>query len=417
MRGNQVNWLPAFLIGLSVAVLVGLSIFNYRFSVQNPGGNDFLNHWLGIRELLLEGVSPYDESVSLKIQQMIYGHPADTTIGEDEFNMNYPLYSVVIIAPFSLLEFTTARALWMTVLEVSLVVLTLVSLRLVGWRVSSGMTVILMVFSIFWYHGTRTLILGQFAGVNALLISLALLLVYRKQDIPGGILLAFSTIKPNMVFLLIPFLLLWALSKRRYGIIFGTLGTLAILFVGSLALIPDWPLQWIRVLMRYPTYTEYIGIDSPLSYIGDLMPAISRTLNGVLHVGLGLYLLVEWFQAWGKDEHHMLWAAAMTMVVTNLIAYRTATTNYLMLLPVLFLVFRVWEFRWKRMGRVLVIFSLLGLLVGLWWLFAATVVGNQEAPVMYLPLPFICLFCLWWVRWWAIRPPRLFFDEFAARLN
>ncbi len=411
------EWLPFVLLSLLLTAVIGLTVFNYRFSAQNPGGNDFLVYWAGFRLWLKEDISPYDEEVSLEIQQMIFGRPADATQGEDEHRVVYPLYAALFVAPLSLLDFVVARALWMTILEICLITLALVSIRLVGWRVSSGMMVALILFTVLWYHGLRTLILGQFAGLNALLIALALLFVIQKQDVPAGALLALATIKPNMVILLIPFLFLWAFSKRRYSLITGTLGTLAILMLGSLALLPDWPLQWIRVLVQYPQYTEYIGIDSPLSYLGALMPGIRQTLNGVLHIGLGLYLLTEWVGAWGKDERHMLWVAALTMVVTNLVSFRTATTNYMMLLPALFLIFRVWEYRWKRWGRFLVYINLFTLLLGLWALFFFTVQGNLEAPIMYLPLPFFCLIGLWWVRWWAMRPDRLMFDDLAARLG
>lgn len=418
MRASRkADWLPFILIVLALAALVGLTVFNYRFAVQNPGGNDFLVHWFGTRKWLQEDVSPYDESVSLALQQMIYGHPADPAKGEDKNYVVYPLYSVLFIAPFSLLEYTLARALWMTVLEVCLVGLVLVSLRLTRWRTPLWMTALLVVFSLTWYHGMRTLILGQFAGVNALMIALGLYFIALRQDVPAGVFLALATIKPNMVALLIPFLLLWALSRGRFRFIFATLGTLSLLVVGAMALMPDWPLQWVLRVIEYPRYTAYIGIDSPLSYLAGLTPAIQQTLNGALHVALGLYLLAEWVQAWGKDERRMLWVAALTMVVTNLVAYRTATPNYLMLMPVLFLIFSVWEQRWKFLGRLMVLLSLLLLLVGLWVLFAATVQGNQEAPVMYLPVPYLCLVGLWWVRWWAIQPPRLMLEEIAARFG
>ena len=63
--------------------IVGLIIFvailgraNYRFAVQNPGGNDFLVHWLGTRSFITEGISPYSDEVALRIQMLVYGHPA-----------------------------------------------------------------------------------------------------------------------------------------------------------------------------------------------------------------------------------------------------------------------------------------------------------------------------------------------------
>ncbi|RME58105.1 hypothetical protein D6779_07190, partial [Candidatus Parcubacteria bacterium] len=47
------------------------------------------------------------------------------------------------------------------------------------------------------------------------------------------------------------------------------------------------------------------------------------------------------------------------------------------------------------------------LFVGLWALFFNTVADHFEQAPMYLPLPLFCLIALWWVRWWAIRPPGL----------
>jgi hypothetical protein len=411
------EWLSLVIISLVLAAGIGLTIFNYRFVEQNPGGNDFLARWMGARYWLKEGISPYDPQVSLATQQMIYGHPADAAQGEDLNHFVYPLYSMLFFAPFGLMEFPLARALWMTGLEISTILLVFVSLQLTGWRTSAFKTVILVLFAVLWYHGIRTLILGQFAGVNALLIGLALLLIQQKQDVPAGILLALSTSKPQMAVLLVPFTLLWAFSTGRRGIISGLLITFGVLMLASFALIPNWFIAMIRQITEYPSYTTYTNIDSPLSFLADLMPGIRTTLNGVLHVLAALYLLSEWVLAWGKDQRHFLWTAAMTMVVTNLIAYRTATTNYMMLLPVLFLIFRVWEYRWKGLGVGAVWFTMIVFLVGLWALFLTTVQGNQEAPIMFIPLPFFCLIGLWWVRWWAMRPDRLLFDELAARLG
>ena len=411
------DWLPFLLFGLLLAGIIGLTILNYRFSEQNPGGNDFLARWMGARLWLRDGISPYDENVGLATQQMIYGRPADPSQGEDKHFFIYPLYSMIFFGPFGLLDFTPARALWMTVLEISLVLFVFVSVRLTGWRVSALTTTALILFAIVWYYGIRTLILGQFSGINALLIALTLLFVQQKQDVPAGIMLTLSTSKPQMVVLLVPFVLLWAFSTGRRGIITGMLVTMAVLLVASFALIPNWFLEMLRQISEYPSYTAYLQINSPLSYIADLMPGIRTTLNGVLNVLAGLYLLIEWVLAWGKDQRHFLWTAAMTMVITNLVAYRTATTDSLILLPVLFLMFRVWEYRWKGLGRGLVWVTIIALFVGLWALFITTVQGNQESPIMYLPLPFFCLIGLWWVRWWAMRPDRLMFDELAARLG
>jgi hypothetical protein len=167
-------------------------------------------------------------------------------------------------------------------------------------------------------------------------------------------------------------------------------------------------------ILDYPTYTS---IGSPLSIIAGAAPGIYRPLNLFLHSIVGIYVLIEWYLAWKKEDARFLWAAFLTLVITNLVAFRTATTNYVMLLPILFYVFKFTQERWGRAGSVFVGFLFLTLWIGLWALFLTTVKGNVEQPIMYLPLPFICLIGLWWVRWWATRAPRLpleqYFKKFA----
>ena len=55
--------------------------------------------------------------------------------------------------------------------------------------------------------------------------------------------------------------------------------------------------------------------------------------------------------------------------------------------------------------------------IGLWGLFLQTVEGNVEHPIMYLPLPLFCLLFLWWVRWWAVRPKRMLYEEMTSGLE
>ena len=270
-----------------------------------------------------------------------------------------------------------------------------------------------ILFSLLWYHSLRTIVLGQFASINALLIALGLLLVKSKQDFVAGLVLSLSIAKPQMSFLILPYVLFWALSVKRWELWWGILSGLIIQFGITLALMPDWPAQMIRQVLDYPSYTN---TGSALSIIANAMPGVSRQVNLFLNVIFVGYLLLEWILSWRKDVRHFIWTALLTLVVTNLVVIRTATTNYLMLLPALFFIFARWEERWKVAGQFFVWLTLIAFGVGEWVLFFVTVQGNIEGPIMYLPLPFFCLVGLWWVRWWSIHPPRLRIDEQTTSL-
>jgi hypothetical protein len=235
------------------------------------------------------------------------------------------------------------------------------------------------------------------------LLAGALLAVQRKQDVLAGFLLALSLAKPQMVFLLIPFLLVWGATSRRRMLVLATLGFSAALLAGSLAVLPGWPLLWLRQVADYPSYT---ALGSPLSILAGPLP-LSSWINLAFSTLLVVGLTMEWLLARGKEGMWFQWTAALTLVITNLVGFRTATTNYVVLIPALLLILRIWVDRWGRRGKIGAALALVLLFSGLWILFAATVRGNQESAAMYFPVPFLLLIGLWWLRWWATNRPRL----------
>ena len=266
------------------------------------------------------------------------------------------------------------------------------------------MMVLILVFSVLWYHGFRAVILGQFAIIEATLIAGGLLAIQRGQDGIAGILLALSIAKPQMSFLILPFVIIWAISRRRWVLVLTTVGAIILLVGISTLLLPNWILEWIQQVLSYPGYTETLP---PVGIIADLFPTISSWINLIGTASFILYLLWEWFMALGKGDRWFQWTAAMTVLVTNLIVFRTATTNFLVMVPGMIIVFSVIIDRWNKRGVFTVMFLLLTLFLGLWALFLLTVDGNMESLVMYMPLPIFMLLSLWWIRWWIIRPTRL----------
>lgn len=393
---------------LAVGVLMVMGWANYRFAQLVPGGNDFLARWTGARAWVVEGRSPYDPEVSLTAQRMIYGRPAKPEAGEDLAHFVYPLPAMVFFAPFGLLPYSLARAAWMTLLEIALPATALLSIRLAHWRPRMWQTAVLLLFSVAWYHAVRGVIVGQFAVLEAALIAGALWAVDRKADLAAGVLLGLSIAKPQMVVLLIPFVLIWAWRARRGRLILSLLGTVAVLVGGALWLQPDWPLRWLQQVATYPEYTR---TGSPVSILGGLLPRGGEYLTWGLTGILLIYLLFEWARAAGREGLVFQWAAAMTLVITNLVVIRTATTHFVVLLPAFVLAFHAWEERWRSAGRLLSNVCLAALLLGPWALFLATVEGNIESPVMYLPVPLTAWVALLWVRWWVEYRTKLPVDE------
>jgi hypothetical protein len=315
---------------------------------------------------------------------------------------------MIFFGPLGLLPYDQARALWMTVLEIGLALLAVLGWVVARWRAPTVVLVALPVFSVIWYHGVRAVIVGQFAVIESLLLIGAVVAIQRDRDRLAGALLGLSICKPQMSFLLIPFALLWSLSHRRWNVLFTFVAVSVGLVAASFALIPSWFIDWLRQLYAYPSYTS---LGSPVAIFAEALTGDGRWLTWLLSGALLLALLWEWRLAMKTSDPVFQWTAAMTLVITNWIAFRTATTHYVILLPALCLVFAEWARRWERHATLATLISLVALGLGLWALFLATVDGNQESAWMYFPVPMIGLAGLWWIRWWVQRRARTAFAE------
>jgi len=385
-RGRAI-WAAAFLF--IVYLLLAYGAYSV-FTSQIPSGNDFYPRWRGTRALLLESKDPYSEEVTLEIQRDMYGRPARED--EDQVAFAYPLYVSLLVLPFSFFPYPQAQALWLSGLVFLTLATVIIILRTFDWKPSPGGLLALSLWCLLLYPTARSIVLGQFTVLVLALVALALWAMERGWGFLAGCSLALATIKPQMVFLLIPFLLLWALTQGRRRVVAGFIVVMMALLLISTLMLPSWIPGFLAGLGQYRLYTgRYTGSRSPLKILfASLLPtSISSGVTIFVSLLLGGYLIFRWGQvAKGREQ---FWPAIfMTIVVTLLIPVQTGTTNQvLLLLPLIF-----WLSQWAKRWWVAISLSL-ALLLGPWALFLATVQGDAEQPVMFFPLPLAALFILY----------------------
>lgn len=376
---------------LAAYILATYSVFTSRF----PGANDFYSRWKGAEVYWREGINPYSEEATLAIQQGIYGRPAEP--GEDPGPFAYPFYTVFLLAPIVWMPYAWAQAIWLVVLQVSLVLGVALCLSLLDWRLPPWLFALTILWSVFFYHSARTIFLGQFAGLVFLCTVGTLWALKGRHDGLAGVLLSLTTVKPQMSFLLIPALLLWGLAQRRWRFLTASALASALLLGMSFLLQPSWLGDFFRQLAAYPSYT---AIGSPIWILAHYyIPFLGTPGEVALSLLLLLYLAYEWrhLAQSGDVPDRFYWVLGMTLIVTNLVALRTATTNYVQLYFPLFLVLHHATARAPARNLVLALFYLLSA-VGIWLLFLATVVDRFEHPIVYLPLPVALFGAFVWAR-------------------
>ena len=173
-----INFLTSFfLVFVALSILVGLGWANTTYARLHPGEKDFFVPWLAARTFLQYGDNPYSDPVSQRAQVVYYGHLA--TEDQDPLRLNVPLPVELFYFPFALIvDYSLARGLWMTCLEIALVALAFLSLRLTTWKPARTLLAGLLIFSVLWVYGYLPLINGS-AVIFAALAIVGLLLALR----------------------------------------------------------------------------------------------------------------------------------------------------------------------------------------------------------------------------------------------
>jgi hypothetical protein len=399
-----------FLIIALLGMLAGLIWVNYSFSKNNPGGNDFLVHYIGTRSFLLDRLSPYSDEVAARIQTAAYGHTAQGQ--EHQLRVAYPIYSIILFAPFALIkDYALSRALWMTVLECSLVGMTFVSFRLFKWQPTLWMQAVLLLFSMTWYHALRGVINGNAVILIALWIAIILLLLQQEKDKWAGIILAFTTIKPHLVVLFVPFLLIWSMYQKRWNLIRWFFGSLIVMVVAGLILLPSWITQNLIEILRYPGYNP---AGTLAAAINELIPGLSLDLKWEIGLILSAVLVYEWWSGRNGDYSRFLWVAIFTVGVSQWIGIQTDPGNFILLFPALIYILSSLDKRWRDKGLIVVGVVLGSIWIGLWILFISTIQRTYQPvqnPIMFIPMPALILFGLYWIKWWVISPARFLWSD------
>lgn len=395
---------------LGIIIISGLYWVNLQFANKNPGGNDFLVHYVGARSLIFDGISPYSDQVALRIQTAAYGHPAQGI--EHELRVAYPLYSVFLFAPFSLInDFVIARAIWMTVLEIALVLMAFLTLNLINWKPSLVIQGSILLFSLIWYHAVRGVINGNAVILLALLLTAVFSFIKTGQDELAGLLLAVTTIKPHLVILIIPFILFWSVYHKRWKIIIWFFGSMALLIGMAYLIIPDWIYQNIWEILQYPGYNPAGSLAAALS---EWFPAYEKELKWGTAVFMGMILIFECWKARKGSFAHFLWTGSLVIMISQWIGIQTDPGNFILLFPALILVLSIIVDRWQGQANWITAAFLALLLVIPWIIFIATVQRSYQpvqSPVMFIPLPLISLVGLYWIKWWVISPSRKIWDD------
>lgn len=372
------------------------------------GGGDFYTHWVASRGFIFDKVDPYSGEVPARVQELVYGDSAQA--GDEPYILDTPFQILLLYFPFSLLsDPQLARAIYTLILELALFTLALLSLRLTDWETPQYFSVLFLLFSVFNFYAFQAIIEASPVLLLGLVYAGILLAFRAEQDELAGALMATS-----LYFWEVggPFLLLvaWRAYREGRSRVFAGLGMITfVLAAVSFLVYPNWVIPFLRAGMNNLRADFGFSTHEIFAHIFPSQNEIYAWIFiGILVIALGY----EWNAAFGADFRRFYWVCCLSLAATPLLGFRTEIEHLAVLVIPFALIFSVVHDRWNRIGDFLTSLLLLIVFLVPWavFFFALPRFGEITREIIFLFLPLLTVIGLYWIRWWAIRPPRIWSD-------
>jgi len=312
-------------------------------------GRDFYPIWLTARFAIREHHDLYSQEMTREIQTGLFGRPLDPGIPTDPLTdyrtFAYPAFTDLLFWPTASLPFPIVRI----VMAVLLAALTMASILLwvyaLEWRVSAIWIGVIVILTLGSYPVLEGLHANQLGLAVGSLLAAALLALKKDRYLLAGVLMALTTIKPQMSLLVLIYLLLWsATSDRKRRLFYVGLGSMLALLSGAALLVwPHWIASWLHVLFAYHRYAKPPLVNEVLAApLGSLSGPISTLL-------IAIFLIVALVVIW-RGRTHAADSREFWMVISLLLGITSITLlpgqavhDHVILLPAIFLLAMRWR--------------------------------------------------------------------------
>jgi len=238
---------------------------------------DFIQYWAGAK-LFVSHSNPYSAVEIASLEAAVWGHRADPIL-----LWNTPLI-FPLIACLSLVDYTTARILWLLASVCAVVASVWCLSQSFATKseavVTRGLKIALLVFSITFFPALLGLHDGQISAFLLLGFSLFLYLQSKQPNsYLSGAALSLTLIKPHLLYLVYLYLFVVAVRRRELKTILGFAAGALFLALTPLIFYPEIWSQYLSALKVPPWYWQTPTIGS---YLQGLVSAEQGVLFRVL---------------------------------------------------------------------------------------------------------------------------------------
>lgn len=389
---------------LIILVMVGLVMFNLELDKKVVLEDQFAIRWNAARSWMKEGWSPYSEDTRQSALELLDSNNSLPNEREQGYFLD-PAWFVYLFIPISFVPYPIAKAIWVMLTQMSIIVSFLLGIKLSGHKLNGFELLVSCIFGAVFYFSVRSSLSASMLPIFVMLSLLAIRLALAGQGSQAGLLLLFALwINPVAIFTVV-FLLILLGSKRDNSMGRILVIGFAFLLVTTLILFPNWIQDWFASLVRLDP--GLVWLDTPLMGIARAFPGAYVQVAIALHLIAFIMLLVEWYGLGNRNDRGVSWKLMLTLVVSYFFNPYSDGALLLFILPAFFSIFKYISEKWPLSGKILFWVSFLAVGILSWRLVPDPLDGfPKEHAAIFLLVPIVVFLGLQYFRWWAIASPR-----------
>lgn len=396
-----------FIVIVSFGLLLLLA-GNLFLATILPASGEFLVLREGGRGFLFDKLEPYGLSVPAYVQEKIYQHKIPD--GEKPYILDIPFHLLLPYFVFALGSEVFARGIFFFLLECALLLVVFLGMRLAEWEPTPLQLLLFFIVSLLNFYTVDSFLKG--APTIFLLLAYAGIIQSLQyfQDELAGALLVFTGFQWEIGGPFFILILFYVFRSRRWRVLTGFGMVALILIFISFFLYPGWVLPFLRAV--YNNWIADFGFS--MRHVAQYIWPQQSVLLGWIFTGIVVAILgYEWSKVNADDSRRLYWVSCLTLSISPFLGFRLGLEQLVVLILPLGLILNVMSGRWERFGNSFALAFMI-LYFAIPWLVFLQVVprfGHKAQEVLFLLLPAVTVIGLYWVRWWVLRPPRLWADQ------
>lgn len=393
-------WVPLVIL----LVLVGMSFLNLKADQSTHFEDHFAPRWNTAGNWIRQGLSPYsDETQRSTLSLLKTNNSTADELSKGKFLD--PAWYVLFYIPISFVPYPIAKAIWMTLLEVSVAVSIFLGLQLSGLKLNGIETAITILLGTVFYPFVRDYLTANMMPFYVMLTLLGVRLALKKQGAHAGLLFLLAIwMNPAMIFVAV-FLLILLGGQRDGSMARMLMIGFAFLMAVSLILFPGWVRQWFADIVLLNPSPDML--NTPWMRAASFVPGAERQISIILHLATLVMLLVEWYGLSRRGERGVQWKLILTLTVAYFFNLYSDGSALLLVLPGFFAISKYLTEKWKVSGKIIHWLAFMAIGFSSWRLGSNPLQGIPKAHDLTLLLvPFLIFIGLQWFRWWAIASPK-----------